>query len=142
MPAFGHDTLKTRRTLNVGGKDHDYFSLAAAAEGGLGDVTRLPFSLKVLLENLLRWEDGRTVTTEDVAAVVAWLGDRLSGKSEQDKAEFNDGILSYGPGNDRAWAFLRGAISRIDPSRTDIETFAALTVLDDKVFFARFKVGV
>ncbi len=75
-------------------------------------------------------------------AVVAWLGDRLSGKSEQDKAEFNDGILSYGPGNDRAWAFLRGAISRIDPSRTDIETFAALTVLDDKVFFARFKVGV
>ncbi len=78
MPAFGHDTLKTRRTLNVGGKDHDYFSLAAAAEGGLGDVTRLPFSLKVLLENLLRWEDGRTVTTEDVAAVVAWLGDRRS----------------------------------------------------------------
>jgi aconitate hydratase len=78
VPAFGHDTLKTRRTLNVGGKDHDYFSLAAAAEGGLGDVTRLPFSLKVLLENLLRWEDGRTVTTEDVAAVVAWLGDRRS----------------------------------------------------------------
>ncbi|MDP6883933.1 MAG: aconitase family protein, partial [Rhodospirillales bacterium] len=78
MSAFGHDTLKTRRTLNVDGKDHDYFSLAAAAEGGLGDVTRLPFSLKVLLENLLRWEDGRTVTTDDVAAVAAWLGDRRS----------------------------------------------------------------
>jgi aconitate hydratase len=78
VSAFGHDTLKTRRTLNVDGKDHDYFSLAAAAEGGLGDVTRLPFSLKVLLENLLRWEDGRTVTTDDVAAVAAWLGDRRS----------------------------------------------------------------
>ena len=78
MSAFGHDTLKTRRTLNVGGKDHDYFSLAAGAEAGLGDVARLPYSLKVLLENLLRWEDGRTVTTEDAAALVAWLGDRRS----------------------------------------------------------------
>jgi len=78
VPAFGHDTLKTRRTLNVGGKDHDYFSLPAAAEAGLGDVARLPFSLKVLLENLLRWEDGRTVTTDDIAALVAWLGERRS----------------------------------------------------------------
>jgi aconitate hydratase len=78
VPAFGHDTLKTRRTLSVGGKDHDYFSLAAAAEAGLGDVARLPYSLKVLLENLLRWEDGRTVTVDDAAALVAWLGDRRS----------------------------------------------------------------
>ena len=75
-------------------------------------------------------------------AMVAWLGDRLGGKSDAEKAEFSDRILSYGPGNDQAWAFLRGAISRIDSSRTDIETFSALTLLDDKVFFARFKAGV
>ena len=54
MSVTGHDSLKTRRTLNVDGKLYDYFSLdAAAQEAGLGDISRLPFSLKVLLENLL-----------------------------------------------------------------------------------------
>ncbi len=78
MPQFGNDSLKTRRTLDVGGKKYDYYSLAAASEGGLGDLTHLPFSLKVLLENLLRWEDGRTVTTSDVKAIAAWLLERSS----------------------------------------------------------------
>ncbi len=78
MPAIGHDSLKTRRTLNVGGKSYDYFSLDAAAKGGVGDIARLPMTLKVLLENLLRWEDGRTVTVDDVKAVGAWLKDRKS----------------------------------------------------------------
>jgi len=73
----GHDTLKTRQTLTVGGKDYDYFSLKAA-EKTLGDLTRLPYSLKVLLENLLRFEDGRSVTTDDVKACGAWLKDRTS----------------------------------------------------------------
>jgi aconitate hydratase len=59
MSVFGQDTLKTRRVLNVGGRDYDYFSLAAATDAGIGDIDRLPLSLKVLLENLLRWEDGR-----------------------------------------------------------------------------------
>ena len=55
MPVTGHDSLKTRRTLTVDGKSYDYFSLDAAAQAaGLGDISRLPFSLKVLLENLLR----------------------------------------------------------------------------------------
>ena len=56
MIALGQDTLRTRRTLSVGGRSYDYFSLPAAAEAGLGDIGRLPFSLKVLLENLLRFE--------------------------------------------------------------------------------------
>ena len=73
MTTSGHDSLKTRRTLSVNGKAYDYFSLPAAAEAGLGDIGRLPFSLKVLLENLLRYEDGKTVTVEDVKAVGAWL---------------------------------------------------------------------
>ncbi|MFB3134717.1 MAG: aconitate hydratase AcnA [Rhodospirillales bacterium] len=78
MSQFGQDTLGVRRTLAVGGKRYDYFSLQAAAEAGLGDISRLPYCLKVLLENLLRWEDGRTVTVDDIKAVAAWLTDRRS----------------------------------------------------------------
>ncbi len=77
MATTGHDSLKTRRILDVDGVAYDYFSLPAAAEA-LGDIARLPFSLKVLLENLLRHEDGRSVTVDDVRAVVAWLGERRS----------------------------------------------------------------
>jgi aconitate hydratase len=77
MRAIGQDSLKTRRTLDVDGKRYDYFSLAAAAET-LGDIARLPFSLKVLLENLLRFEDGRSVTVEHVKAMAAWLRERKS----------------------------------------------------------------
>jgi len=74
----GQDTLKTRRTLVVGGKSYDYYSLPAAADAGLGGIDRLPFSLKVLLENLLRYEDGRTVTTDDIRAMSDWLSARTS----------------------------------------------------------------
>ena len=72
------DSLKTRRTLQVGDKSYDYFSLAAAAEAGLGDISRLPFALKVLLENLLRFEDGNSVTVDDIKAMAAWLEERRS----------------------------------------------------------------
>src|SRR5258708_6982708 len=78
VTATGQDTMKTRRTLKVDGKSYDYFSLTAAAEAGLGDIARLPSSLKVLLENLLRYEDGRTVKVDDIKAVAAWLKDRKS----------------------------------------------------------------
>jgi aconitate hydratase len=69
MSLSGHDSLKTRRTLTVNGKAYDYFSLPEAAKA-LGDVSRLPFSLKVLLENLLRYEDGSTVTVDHIKALV------------------------------------------------------------------------
>jgi aconitate hydratase len=81
MTAIGQDTLGTRETLNVGGKAYGYYSLAKAA-AKLGDVSRLPFSMKVLLENLLRFEDGVTVTTDDIQAVVDWQKDK--GKSERE----------------------------------------------------------
>ncbi|WP_066550320.1 MULTISPECIES: aconitate hydratase AcnA [unclassified Sphingomonas] len=71
MTAIGQDTLGTRDTLNVGGTTYHYFSLAKAA-AKLGDISRLPFSMKVLLENMLRFEDGVTVTTEDAQAIVDW----------------------------------------------------------------------
>ncbi|MCP4328930.1 MAG: aconitate hydratase AcnA [Alphaproteobacteria bacterium] len=70
--------MKVRRSLTIGDRSYDYFSLAAAAENGLGDISRLPFSLKVLLENLLRYEDGRTVTVAHIEAMAAWLEARTS----------------------------------------------------------------
>ena len=81
MSKIGQDTLKTRRSLKVGSKNYDYYSLKSASENGLGDISRLPFSLKVLLENLLRFEDGVSVTVDDVKALGAWLENRSS-KSE------------------------------------------------------------
>ncbi|PKP91949.1 MAG: aconitate hydratase AcnA [Alphaproteobacteria bacterium HGW-Alphaproteobacteria-16] len=71
MTAIGQDSLGTRDTLDVGGKSYKYYSLAKAA-AKLGDVSRLPFSMKVLLENMLRFEDGVTVTPEDAQAIVDW----------------------------------------------------------------------
>ena len=73
MPIIvGTDSANTRRTLNAGGKDYAYYSIKAAEEGGLGDFSRLPAALKVVLENMLRFEDGKTVTTEDIAAFSHW----------------------------------------------------------------------
>ena len=78
MIALGQDSLNTRRTLNVGGRSYDYYSLEAAADAGLGDISRLPYSLKVLLENLLRFEDGTTVTVDDIKGLAGWLKERRS----------------------------------------------------------------
>ena len=75
MIPTGQDSLHTRSTLEVGGKAYAYYSLKKAAER-LGDVSRLPFSMKVLLENLLRFEDGETVTRDDLQAMVDWLKER------------------------------------------------------------------
>jgi aconitate hydratase len=75
--AEGLDTLKTKRSLSVGGKSYDYFSLKAA-EDTLGDLSKLPLSLRVLLENLLRSEDNRSVTVDDIKAVGLWLKERRS----------------------------------------------------------------
>ena len=80
MTAIGQDSLNTRRTLTVGSKSFAYYSLAAAAEQ-LGDISRLPYSMKVLFENLLRFEDGSTVTVADLKALVAWLA---TGKSDHE----------------------------------------------------------
>ncbi|MER0239801.1 aconitate hydratase AcnA [Fulvimarina sp. MAC8] len=70
------DSFKCRKTLDVGGKPYAYFDLKEAEKNGLDGISRLPFSMKVLLENLLRNEDGRTVTKEDIQAVSKWLDDK------------------------------------------------------------------
>jgi len=75
MIPTGQDSLRTRSTLEVGGKTYAYYSLGKAAQT-LGDVSRLPFSMKVLLENLLRFEDGSSVTRDDLQAMADWLKER------------------------------------------------------------------
>ncbi len=68
----GHDATRTRRTLTAGGRTVAYYAIPAAQAAGLGDFARLPASLKVVLENMLRFEDGRTVTQDDIRAFGAW----------------------------------------------------------------------
>ncbi|RLQ89106.1 aconitate hydratase AcnA [Notoacmeibacter ruber] len=72
------DSFNCRKTLSSGGKDYVYFDLKEAEKNGLKGISRLPYSMKVLLENLLRNEDGRSVTKADVEAVAQWLDDKGS----------------------------------------------------------------
>ena len=75
MIPTGQDSLNTRSMLEAGGKRYAYYSLDKAG-AALGDVSRLPFSMKVLLENLLRFEDGVTVTRDDLQCMVDWQKER------------------------------------------------------------------
>src|SRR6201985_3480556 len=77
-------SFKCRKTLTVGTKPYEYYSLKAAEKNGLAGVSQLPFSLKIVLENLLRNEDGRTVKKEDIEAVADWIDNR--GKTEHEIA--------------------------------------------------------
>ena len=78
------NSFKSRKTLKVGSKTYSYFSLKAAEKNGLKGISQLPFSLKVVLENLLRFEDGRTVTKESIEAAAKWLSNK--GKTEAEIA--------------------------------------------------------
>src|SRR6478752_4960104 len=82
MIPTGHDSLNTRSTLEVEGETFAYYSLPKAA-AALGDISRLPFSMKVLLENLLRFEDGGTVTRDDLQAMVDWQKERMISREIQ-----------------------------------------------------------
>lgn len=77
MARTGKDSLNTKKTLTVDGKEYDYYSLDEASNT-TGDISKLPFSLKVLLENLLRHEDGRSVKTDDIKAIGEWLDKKTS----------------------------------------------------------------
>ncbi|MCA3512713.1 MAG: aconitate hydratase AcnA [Rhodobacter sp.] len=68
----GHDSTKTRKTLTAGGQTFAYYSIPAAEAAGLGAFARLPAALKVVLENMLRFEDGKTVTVDDIRAFAEW----------------------------------------------------------------------
>ncbi len=73
MPiTLGQDTAKTRKTISISGKTFAYYSIPAAQAAGLGDFSRVPAALKVVLENMLRFEDGKTVSIEDIKAFGTW----------------------------------------------------------------------
>ncbi|MGD9294287.1 MAG: aconitate hydratase AcnA [Roseobacter sp.] len=73
MPiTVGHDKSNTRKTLSVGAQTVDYYSIPAATDAGLGDFSKLPVALRVVLENMLRFEDGKTVTVDDIKAFAEW----------------------------------------------------------------------
>src|SRR3977135_3409061 len=91
------DSFKCRKTLKVGGKTYVYYSLPAAEKNGLKGISKLPYSMKVLLENLLRNEDDRTVKKADILAVAKWLKKRA---------------LEHGTAFRPAGAFPRWSISR------------------------------
>jgi aconitate hydratase len=78
------DSFKCRKKLTVGAKTYEYFSLKSAEKHGLAGISQLPYSMKIVLENLLRNEDGRTVKKGDIEAVAAWLDNR--GKVEHEIA--------------------------------------------------------
>uniref|UniRef100_UPI0030DAB23A aconitase family protein n=1 Tax=uncultured Alcanivorax sp. TaxID=191215 RepID=UPI0030DAB23A len=80
MTRIGQDTLNSKKTLQANGKTYHYFDINAVADKGWGDLSKLPFSLKVLLENLLRFEDGDSVTGADIEAVMRWLEQKRSDK--------------------------------------------------------------
>jgi aconitate hydratase len=73
---MSRNSFDTRTTLDVGDRSYVYYSLPAAKAAGLGDVDRLPMSLKILLENLLRFEDGVSVKEEDISALAGWAQDQ------------------------------------------------------------------
>jgi aconitate hydratase len=80
----GHDAARTRKTLTVAGQSVSYYSIPAAEAAGLGDFARLPSALKVVLENMLRFEDGKTVTLDDIRAFSDW--GKLAGKNPREIA--------------------------------------------------------
>ncbi len=80
----GHDSAKTRKSLSAGGQTVSYYAIPAAEAAGLGQFSRLPASLKVVLENMLRFEDGKTVTLDDIRAFSDWAS--LGGKNPREIA--------------------------------------------------------
>ncbi|WP_395006478.1 aconitate hydratase AcnA [Cypionkella sp.] len=80
----GHDSAKTRKTLTVGEQTVSYYSIPAAEAAGLGEFSKLPAALKVVLENMLRFEDGKTVTVDDIKAFSDW--GKMAGKNPREIA--------------------------------------------------------
>ena len=67
------NSYNSLKTISIDGKDYKYFSLLEAEKNGLSGISKLPKSLKVLLENLLRYEDDLTVTKNQIEAIKNWL---------------------------------------------------------------------
>src|SRR5258707_3951939 len=80
MSPASKNSFGTRETLQVDGKGYEIFRLSALEKKGVGHAGKLPFSLRVLLENLLRQEDGRFVRAKDIEALAGWGPDSATPK--------------------------------------------------------------
>ena len=78
MKPGNKNSYKSLTSININEKEYNYFSLKTAEQNGLKGIEKLPKSLKVLLENLLRYEDGKTVTKDQILALQKWLKDKKS----------------------------------------------------------------
>jgi aconitate hydratase len=139
MGGTGQDSFKTRQTLSVGGRGYEIFSLRALEKAGFAGVARLPVSLRILLENLLRTEDGRKTTRADIEAVAVW---DPGAKPEQEIAFTPARVLLQDFTGVPAvvdLAAMRDAIARMggDPSRINPLQPADL-VIDHSVQVDRF----
>ena len=74
------DSFKSRKFFHIGKKKYLYYSLKEAQKNGLKNINRLPFSLRILLENLLRNEDGNAVKKKDIISINSWIKNRKSKK--------------------------------------------------------------
>ena len=91
MAAAHPNSFKARKTLKVGPKSYTYWSLASV-EKQVGDLSRLPFSLRILMENLVRHEDGTTVRKADIAAFADWV--KNGGRSTKEWLLAHEGVLT------------------------------------------------
>ena len=78
MKPGNKNSYKSLKTININGKDYKYYSIKEAETNGLNGISKLPKSLKVLLENLLRYEDGTSVTDSQIKAIHLWLKEKKS----------------------------------------------------------------
>ena len=81
MKPGSKNSFKSLRKISINGKDYKYYSLKEAEKNGLDGISKLPKSIKVLLENLLRFEDGKTVKKEQILSIKSWL-DKKNSKTE------------------------------------------------------------
>ena len=74
------NSYKSLKSISINGKEYKYYSLSEAEKNGLKGISKLPKSLKVILENLLRYEDGKTVTKDQIEEIKNWLKNKKSSK--------------------------------------------------------------
>ena len=103
---MSQDSFNCRSTLDVDGTEYDYFSLPTAEAAGLGAISRLPMSLKILMENLLRFEDGNSVKVADIEALARLFVRDACKRNGLDKRSLDkDALATLRSG--RPWARLR-----------------------------------
>ena len=94
-----HNSYKSKKTFKIGKKIYTFFSLKSAEKNGIKNISSLPFSIKILLENLLRNENGKTVLSEDIKSFSKWKSDKKISRENQvidSQFKFISGVILSG----------------------------------------------